>query len=116
MGQLRNVGMVQVRGRLIQRKDTTVDGERLCKGQTNDNGGQDLLAGTASATHVQGTATLDHHNSVVVRLVGSHALLVRSDLDRVNVYKGNRGNGLETNLIQHILYRVVHFPRLPVPW
>lgn len=68
--------MVQVRGRFVQSKDTTVDRERLCKGQSNDDRGQNLLTGTASATHVQGTTTLDHHDSVVVRLVGSHAFLV----------------------------------------
>lgn len=97
LGQLSNVGMVQVRSRLVQSKDTTVYRERLCKGQSNDNGGKNLLTGTASATHVQSAASLDHHDSVVVRLVGPHTFLVRSNLDGVNVYQGNRGGHLETN-------------------
>ena len=83
--KLGNIGLVQVGRGLVQRENTTVERERFCQGQADDDGSEHLLTGTASSTHVQRTASLYHHYPVVVRLVGPKSLLIRPDLDGVDV-------------------------------
>ncbi|KAI6769624.1 hypothetical protein HG530_004253 [Fusarium avenaceum] len=63
----------------------TVDAKRLCQSQTNDDGGENLLSGGTSTTHVHLRVLFHHTEPVVVIALACVRLVVRADEDCVDV-------------------------------
>ena len=85
LGKRTNVVAVQIRRRLVESDQTTVDAETLRQGEADDDAGKHLLACTAPASHVHFRVLFDHADAVVGGPIAFQTLVVGPDQDAVNV-------------------------------
>jgi len=85
LGKGPGVVMVEIRRRLVQRNEPTVDAKALGQREADDDAGQHLLSRAAPASHVHFRLLFDHAHPVVVRSVAAGGFIVRTDQDRVHV-------------------------------
>ena len=80
-----DVVVVEVRRRLIQSNQPTVDPEALGQGEPDDDTRKNFLSRTASAPHVHLGLLLDHAHPVIVRSVAPRRFIVGTNQDSINV-------------------------------
>mmetsp|Transcript_21716 Transcript_21716/g.69944 ORF Transcript_21716/g.69944 Transcript_21716/m.69944 type:complete len:210 (-) Transcript_21716:707-1336(-) len=85
LGQSALVGLVQVRGRLVQSQDAAVQAERLRQRKSNHQAREHLLPCAAAAAHLHLSAVLEENHAVVVRAPLRAGSGLRANLDPLNV-------------------------------